>query len=221
MLGGEHRSGQHRAHVRVARMHGEVLARDDRRPERIRWPPGDARLPRASPACARSSGVARRSRAGSAARIAAEARPLRSARSGPASASASVPAQSAARNPGQVSAVATTSTQSTMTSATAPISSTVPPPPTASAAPETRARPASHWLNSQLASEAATVSSVTMRTAVAMTNARSEARRQRARPRGCRQFRYVLGTRTPPRKGSKKGFFNGARVLHNSRNDLA
>jgi hypothetical protein len=58
-----------------------------------------------------------------------------------------------------------------MTSATDAISNTVPPPPTASATPEMRVRLDSHWPNSQLASEAATVSRVTMSTAVAMTGA--------------------------------------------------
>ena len=58
-----------------------------------------------------------------------------------------------------------------MTSATEAIRNTAPPPPTASAAPEIRVRFASHWPNSQLASEAAIVSRVTMRTAVAMKDA--------------------------------------------------
>jgi hypothetical protein len=57
-----------------------------------------------------------------------------------------------------------------------------------------------------------------MSAAVTMTK-RSEGRRQRARPSGCRQFRYVLAK--PRAAGRKKGFFNGAPVLHNSRNDFA
>jgi hypothetical protein len=57
-----------------------------------------------------------------------------------------------------------------------------------------------------------------MITAVTMTDRFFEGRCERARPSVCRQFRY--GGQVEYR-GAKKGFFNGAPVLHNSRNDFA
>jgi len=51
-----------------------------------------------------------------------------------------------------------------------------------------------------------------------MSDRFSRGRWQRARPSVCRQFRY--GGQVE-RREAKKGFFNGAPVLHNSRNDFA
>ena len=72
-----------------------------------------------------------------------------------------------------------------------------------------RARRASHWLNSQLASEATIVSRVTMSAEVTMNDADPRVGASVRAPRGCRQFRYAPESRTSPqKKGSKKGFFN-------------
>src|SRR5688572_2562748 len=95
----------------------------------------------------------------------------------------------------------------TMTTATAPINSTVPTPPTASARPERRARRASHWLNSQLASEATIVSKVTMTAEVTM------AMRVRESAPACARRRLPsiplrAESRTTPgeKRDQKKGF---------------
>ena len=77
---------------------------------------------------------------------------------------------------------------------------------------------ANHWLNSQLASEAASVSSVMMSTAMAMKDADPSAA---ASLRVGAPAVNSATRRVAEYRWAKKGFFNGARVLHNSRNDLA
>ncbi len=129
-----------------------------------------------------------------------------------AAASVSVPEQSTARNHRQASAACHHVDAVTMTSATAAISSTAPPPPTASAAPEIRVRLASHWPNSQLASEAAIVSRVTMSTAVAMNDAGPWVGASVRAGAVAVNSATCPHLESPPRKkGSKKGFFNGTR----------
>ena len=98
--------------------------------------------------------------------------------------------------------------------ATLPIRSIAPPPPIASATGEMRVRPAIHWPNNQLASEAMTVSSVRMTTAVTMTN------RDPRLGAACAPARLPsipLRAEKSNAHRAKKGFFNGAPVLHNSR----
>jgi hypothetical protein len=73
-----------------------------------------------------------------------------------------------------------------------------------------RVRPAGHRPNSQLASEAAIVSRMRMTIAVTMSNR-------------FLQLQRACASESLPSNPlrAKKGFFNGARVLHNSRNDFA